>query len=155
MCHFHSKAVISEKDVSDTGDQYACAGALRLRLFVVRGQQLYLRRIEEKAMTGLTHHSQIASRIIIEHDTYVALALVVLFDALDGRDLPLERDIQNVASASAGAGERDRLCAPTTPADLDAVEQTPFPREAATPTLSLHFLLMTRDASPAEHHEAS
>ena len=96
--YFDAKAVIAEKDVADAGDQNARLLRASSAGFVPRRKRFDFRRIEEKAMARLSQQSQVASRIIVQHDTDMRLAFVVLFHALDGRDLSVQRDVENISA---------------------------------------------------------
>ena len=64
-------------------------------------------RDKEKAMAGLAQHTHIPPGIVLQHHADVDLAFVVLLDALDERDLPGQRDVEDVAAVAADAAARD------------------------------------------------
>ena len=109
-------------------------------------------RIEEKTMAGLAHHSQVAARIVVEHDTDVALAFVVLLDAFDCRDCPCSAR-SRMSPPLAGAGARDRPSHPTPAISIWSSERLVF-EELPLPLVSLRLLFHGMQARAA-HREVS
>ena len=96
--HLDAEAVVPKKDVPDAC--YQNPRLLRrglLTLFLAR-KRFDLRRIKEEAVTRLPQQPKVASRIIVQHDADVRFAFVVLFEALDGRDLSAQRNVENIAA---------------------------------------------------------
>src|SRR5580700_1052282 len=97
---FDAESVITEENVSNTGDENACALNLAPRTGFSGRQGLDLIGIEEKPMARLSEQSQIPSGIIIEHDANMNLAFVVLLDAFDDGNLPGKCDVHDVTALS-------------------------------------------------------
>src|SRR5271155_226311 len=98
--NFHTKTVISQEDVADTRDQNAGLhrkGPLALLFF---WEWLYLCRVEKEAVARLAHQPQVTPRIVFENHTDVLPAFVILLEALNGRDLPTQREVQNISAVA-------------------------------------------------------
>ena len=96
--HFHSKAVISQKNISDSCHQNSrrLSRGFWPRLF--RRQRFHFPCIKEETVTWLPQEAQIASRIVIQHYADMTLAFIVLLDALDQGDLSSEGNVEHIAA---------------------------------------------------------
>src|ERR1700733_14164941 len=98
--NFHTKAVISQEDVADTGDQNT--GLHRNSGFALLffWKWFNLCWVEKEAVARLAHQPQVTPRVVFENHTDVLLAFVVLLEALNGRDLSTQREVQNISAVT-------------------------------------------------------
>jgi hypothetical protein len=61
-------------------------------------QRLDFFGIKKEAMTGLAKQTHVPARILIDDYTDMSLSFIVLFDALDGGNLPSQRDIHHISA---------------------------------------------------------
>jgi hypothetical protein len=102
--NFDSESVIAQKNVADSGNQNSRSSAADPIVVLAGGRGSTSSSVEEEAVARLPHQADIASRIVVDDDTNMNLAFVVLLDGFDNRRLARERDVHDVAACRDAAG---------------------------------------------------
>src|ERR1700733_3969949 len=96
--NFYTKTVISQEDVADTCDQNTVLHRNSGFALLFFWKWFNLCWVEKEAVARLAHQPQVTPRVVFENHTDVLLAFVVLLEALNGRDLPTQREVQNISA---------------------------------------------------------